>query len=234
MKKFLLSLLCLFSMAAMQAETAWVTLNNGNIIKGDVTTTDSRVTITTAEGRTYSYSLAEVHKISYTEPVTPAVTQNTSLKQYTDTDRGFWMRAQVIGAYTIFLNDRCAPLAEFDVAGGYRFSQYLKAGVGIGIRSYFDNDRLRGRDERWSMPVFATVEGNIIDETYRTVVPYYSLDLGGAVRDGFMVRPGVGLRIGSSRSAFLIGINYIGQSLKYRTGKDRFVSAAGISIGYEF
>lgn len=234
MKRLILSLAAALALSGASAETAWVTLNNGNIIKGDVTRTDTRVTIVTPDGRTLSYSPVEVYKISATEPVLPAVGKDPALADYSESDRGFWIRGRVGASYALFLTEHCTPFAEIDVAGGYRFNQYLKAGVGLGGRMYFQNDRIRARHDKWSLPIFATVEGNFVNDTYRTVVPYYSFDLGAAVRDGFMMRPGVGIRVGSKRSALVVGLNYTGQVLKYRTGKDRFVSALGISVGYEY
>lgn len=234
MKRFILSLVAAFMLTSAGAETAWVTLNNGSIIKGDVTKTDSHVIITTSDGRNLSYSLAEVYKISSSEPVLPPVSKDHALTDYSECDYGFWIRGRIGASYTLFLTQHCSPFTEIDVAAGYRFSQYLKVGIGFGGRLYLQNDRLRARTDKWSFPVFATVEGNFVDDTYRTVVPYYSFDAGAAIRDGFMMRPGVGLRIGSKRSAIIFGLNYTGQVLNYKTNKSRFVSAVGISVGYEF
>ena len=78
------------------------------------------------------------------------------------------------------------------------------------------------------------MSGNFIDDEFRTVTPYWSMDMGGAIKDGFMWRPTIGIRVGQSRSAFLLGVTYTGQNLKYKTGKDRYVSAVGLTLGYEF
>lgn len=214
--------------------TTYVYLNNGSVVKGNVTTTATQVTIITDNGQVLTYPMVEVNRISPDEPVQPAITRDRALGDMNDNDTGFWMSAQINGSYSVFLSSRCAPWTEFDVVGGYRFSQYLKVGIGIGGRYYFDNSRLRSKNEEWSFPIFATVRGNFITDAYRDVTPYYSVDLGGAIQDGFMWRPTVGLRIGQSRSAFLVGITYTGQSLKYVTGKDRYVSGLGITLGYEY
>lgn len=235
MKRILIGLLT-FAVALIAAgnNPSWVYLNNGNIVKGNVTTTATQVTIITDNGQVLTYPIVEVNRISPVEPVQPAVKEDRAIRDMTDNDTGFWMSAQVNGSYSVFISDKCTPWTELDVAGGYRFNQYLKVGVGFGGRYYFENDRLRNNNVKWSFPIFATVRGNFIPDDYRSVTPYYSLDLGAAIRDGFMWRPTVGLRIGQSRSAFLVGITYTGQSLKYKTGKDRYISGVGLTLGYEF
>lgn len=235
MKRILIGLLT-FAVALIAAgnNPSWVYLNNGNIIKGNVTTTATQVTIITDNGQVLTYPIVEVNRISPVEPVQPAVKEDRAIRDITDNDTGFWMSAQVNGSYSVFISDKCTPWTELDVVGGYRFNQYLKVGIGFGGRYYFENDRLRSNNVKWSFPVFATVRGNFIPDDYRSVTPYYSLDLGAAIRDGFMWRPTVGLRIGQSRSAFLVGITYTGQSLKYKTGKDRYISCVGLTLGYEF
>lgn len=235
MKRILIGLLT-FAVALIAAgnNPSWVYLNNGNIIKGNVTTTATQVTIITDNGQVLTYPIVEVNRISPVEPVQPAVKEDRAIRDMTDNDTGFWMSAQVNGSYSVFISDKCTPWTELDVVGGYRFNQYLKVGVGFGGRYYFENDRLRSNNVKWSFPVFATVRGNFVPDDYRSVTPYYSLDLGAAIRDGFMWRPTVGLRIGQSRSAFLVGITYTGQSLKYKTGKDRYISGVGLTLGYEF
>lgn len=82
----------------------------------------------------------------------------------------------------------------------------------------------------------------MIPGDYRNVTPYYSVDCGATLRDGFLIRPAVGLRIGRERSAFLVGIGYTGQNLKTtRCDADeaigsgrRFVSFVNLHLGYEF
>lgn len=237
MRKIILALILLLTFLGAEsvgAAIGWVYLNNGNIVKGDITQTDTKVTITRLDGSVLTYPLTEVSKISYTEPATPEVTKDPALSDYADYDKGFWIRATLSGAYSLFLSKKNVPLTELDIAGGYRVNQYVKAGVGVGFRYYINNSELRKDRHAWSFPIYATFEGNIIDETYRSVVPYYSVDLGGAIRDGFMWRPTIGIRIGQPRSAFILGITYTGQTLEYKTGNNKYCSALGLTLGYEY
>ncbi len=235
-KRLLMIIVALTSLVTASADgrTAWVFLNNGNIVKGTVTKTDTKVFITTDDGSELSYPMLEVNRISYKAPKLPAVGTDPDLRDMADSDRGFWFSAQLSGAYTLFLSHHCSPWTELDLAGGYRFSQYLKVGIGVGGRYYIENSKLRDSSIKWSFPIYATVRGNFLPDTYRTVTPYYSVDLGGAIRDGFMWRPTFGIRVGQTRSAFLVGVSYTGQSLRYWTGKDKYVSSLGITVGYEF
>lgn len=167
-------------------------------------------------------------------PKLPPVGTDPSLSDYSVSGTGFWAAAQLSGAYSAFLGKHNTPITELDAVVGYRFNQWLRVGVGIGARYYIENSRLRDNSVKWSMPLYLNVRGNILDDTYRTVVPYYSVDLGGAVRDGFMARPTIGLRIGQPRSSFLVGVTYTAQKLRYVTGSNRFVSFVGLTLGYEY
>lgn len=164
----------------------------------------------------------------------PPIGDDVTLTDYSDSESGFWCAGQLSGSYSTNLTKSNSPYGEFDFVGGYRHNSYLKIGLGLGGRYYFNNDKIRKSDIAWSMPIYLNVRGNIIDDTYRTVAPYYSIDLGGVIRDGFMLRPSIGMRVGQPRSAFLIGLTYTGQSLKYITGKQRFTSFVGVTVGYEY
>lgn len=236
MRNILLALIMLLGLSAQSvfAETGWVYLINGSIAKGDISQTDTKVVITTADGNVLTYSLTEVNKISYSEPVKPDIKKDSSLLDYASFENGFWFRATLSGAYTLFMTNKNVPLTELDLTGGYRINQYLKAGLGVGFRYYINNSSLRSDNNKWSFPIYATISGNIIDESYRTVVPYYNLDLGGTIRDGFMWRPSIGIRIGQPRSAFILGITYMGQTLEYKNAKNKYCSTLGLTFGYEY
>lgn len=172
----------------------------------------------------------------------PEVETRDITKNYSSFDTGFWIAAEAVGAYSCRLYNSNFGLTEIDVTAGYRFNEYLRVGLGLGARYYFDNNKVRYYSSEWAMPIFANIRGNIIPTNYRTTVPYYSFDIGGTVRDGFMIRPTIGLRIGQPRNAFLLGLAYTGQSLKgfefspenKRLSKQRFVSFITLKLGYEF
>lgn len=163
----------------------------------------------------------------------PPVEKDQDLTDYTKNDTGFWISGQLLGAYSLRTHHTNRPLTELNVTGGYRFNEYLRVGIGFGARTYFGNDALRERSSSWAFPLFANVRGNIIPTGYRNVVPYYSLDLGGVIQDGFMWRPTIGIRVGQPRSAFLLGLTYIGQCGKF-VDNCKYSSFLGLTLGYEY
>lgn len=172
----------------------------------------------------------------------PDVDTRYEQKEYTENNTGFWAAVEASGAYSCRLFNSNFSLAEVSAVFGYRFNDYLRLGIGIGGRYYFDNSKVRHTSSEWAFPLFANVRGNFLPTQYRNVVPYYSMDLGGTIRDGMMVRPTLGLRFGQSRSAFLLGVGYLGQDLKSFTfnekgqkeSKRKFVSFVTLKVGYEF
>lgn len=175
----------------------------------------------------------------------PSVNTEKLQKDYSTFDTGFWISAEAVGGYSCRLMHSNFSFAEVDVTGGYRFNEYLKVGIGFGGRYYFDNSKVRYSSSEWSFPIYANVRGNFIPTAYRSVVPYYSVDLGGTVRDGFLFRPAVGLRIGQKRNAFLVALAYTGQGLQSyeyeptplfvkKEKKNKFVSFISLKLGYEF
>jgi len=172
----------------------------------------------------------------------PGVSHVSSNKSYDENNTGLWVAAEMQGAYSCRLFNSNFGFGEGDVTVGYRFNEFLRVGVGVGARCYFDNDKVRYDDMKWAFPLYGNVRGNFIPAENRNVTPYYSVDCGGTIRDGFMIRPTIGLRIGRDRSAFLVGLGYTGQDLKSfevkeeagKVSKRKFVSFVHLRIGYEF
>lgn len=168
----------------------------------------------------------------------PAKGYDPNQQQYTTFERGAWFAAEALGGYSCHLEGHNMGLGEIDVTVGYRFSQYLKVGVGIGARYYINPKWLRRSSVNWGMPIFATVRGNLMPGLYRRTVPYWGIEAGASVRDGAFFRPTIGLRIGEPRQAFTIGISYMGQDIATyncqgeKAGK--YTSFVCLRLGYEF
>lgn len=158
-----------------------------------------------------------------------------AIVDYQDMDRGFFATGEVSGAVTVEPHRSAIGFTELDAIGGYRFSEFLRAGIGIGARSYFSHP-----DHTWALPLFVDLRGNFIPTRYRDVVPFWSFDIGTTFPDGFMFRPTVGIRVGQQRSAFTASFGYLGQTL--RTGREpesrnalrRYYSFLTLKLGYEF
>ena len=158
----------------------------------------------------------------------------SSTTDYVTFDKGFWIAGEFRPAYTLHISSSDSPVMELDVTGGYRFNEFVRVGIGFGGRYYIKSDRLRKGNISWSFPIYANIRGNFIPTGYRDVVPYYSFDMGGSIRDGFMWRPTVGIRVGQKRSAFLLGLTYTGQSLINTHDKRNYCSMLGLTLGYEY
>jgi len=164
---------------------------------------------------------------------------------YSQQDKGFWFSVEATGGYSANVSKQMdnTAFAEMDFYVGYRTSEFFRVGMGLGGRYYFNPGILRRKSHNWAIPIMINVRGNIIPQDYRTVVPYYSVDVGSTVTDGFLLRPTLGIRCGERRSAFLLGVSYMlqvmsGYESKYEPGnhneKTLNTSFFGLRIGYEF
>ena len=216
-------------------------LKNGNTVIGDIVSkTELKVIIKTDNGNTYEYPLIEVERISDTEletmPSDNTEYKISSYKDYGELSTGFWFSAEIGEALSCNISRSNYTFTELDITAGYRFSQYFRCGIGVGAR-YYNNNSQRFSNIAWGMPIYATLRGNLIPSEYRSVIPYYSFDIGASIRDGFMVRPGIGMRVGQNRSAFLVNLSYLGQniiSIENSQRKNKFTSFVMLKVGYEF
>ncbi len=246
MKRFLTFAIAIVftAMAYSQNELDYVFLKNGNVVKGSIEKVidNQSITIRSTNGELYTYPMLDVNRISYGKaPKLPDGKNSNAYVEYSEYEKGFWFAVETQGGYSCHFKSGNVAMWELDIIGGYRFNEFLRVGLGLGSRYYFNNHKVRYSDIKWSFPIYLNIRGNIIPSESRTVVPYYSFDIGGAIRDGFMFRPTIGIRVGSPRSAFLVGLSYMGQSLKsYKTDDNKIVpdreynSFVTIKIGYEF
>lgn len=246
----LLAILCaIFVVFLASADNyKYLYLNNGNIVKGIILASDENsptITIKTENGEVFTYNKSEIRKLGNT-PLVPSkdeVPENIKNrhKDYSKFDSGFWATIETNTGYLFNFEDTRLGFVDLDIVGGYRFNEYARLGLGVGARYYIGNNDYRKDNTEWAFPIFANIRGNIISAKYRTVVPFYSFDIGTSCRDGFMIRPTIGLRIGEPRSAFILGLSYMGQSIKSfeivkneKVNKEKFASFFTIKLGYEF
>lgn len=149
-------------------------------------------------------------------------------------DQGFWCAIEAGGGSTLMEGRKNLAMTGASFVGGFRFSQYLKVGVGLGILYYPNNSNVRSRDSHLAMPVMANVRGNILSDDMRRTVPYWSVNVGSTLPDGLFFSPSVGLRIGEKRNAFLVSMGYTLRRFKVCEGKNGTYSGALLKLGYEF
>lgn len=249
MKRILLMVVVVIagvSIAMAQSNTLdYVFLKNGSVVKGVIENVkeNQSVTIRSVNGEVYTYPMVEVNRFAYGEaPKIPQEKNSNVYREYSEYDKGFWCAIELQGGTSCHHKRDNVGMLELDFVGGYRFNEYLRVGLGVGSRYYFNNNDLRYTSVKWAYPVYLNVRGNFIPGEHRTVVPYYSFDIGGAAKDGFLFRPTIGVRFGEKRSAFLLGLSYLGQSLKsFKVNEDNTVSPDRIyssfitlKVGYEF
>lgn len=153
-------------------------------------------------------------------------------KEYQTEETGYWCSVEYDAGSSLFFEKKNFQETGLSFTNGYRFNEYLRVGVGAGVRYYFNNNEVRSTDVKWAFPLYANVRGNIMSMDVRNVVPYYSVNIGGIIRDGFYISPTIGLRIGDPRSAFLVGLSYSFEDTALRSGSG--ASMLAIRLGYEF
>ena len=165
----------------------------------------------------------------------PEAPKQAKYTEFSLKDKGYWWSADMTIGPSIVFHERNLVTTGINFVSGYRFDDYLRLGIGIGAQYHaVNNDAIRDTDIRWTMPIFLNARGNFISQEVREIVPFWSVDLGGVIRDGFMFTPSIGARIGEQRSAFLISAGYSLRTINAKEGYDKTRSYIVLKIGYEF
>lgn len=235
MKKIIISIVATVCMLPCYALDI-VQLNNGRVIKGNITNINEGVSLTikSENGFEYTYPIIEVKSYNQEEIAqAPSVLSSKGYHDYNFYNRGFWASAEAEGGYLLSRQSN-GGYGELHFVAGYRLCEYLKVGAGFGARYYINNKEMRSKDYKWSFPLFLNVRGNIIPELNRNVVPFYSAEFGSAINDGIYFRPSIGIRIGEPRGAFILAISYMAQKMKVDPERKQTASFIGLKTGWEF
>lgn len=243
MKRFLLLFACCFLFAASSYAQDVIYLNNGNVVKGKVVKNTDEVSVVLGNGETLTYRKAEVRKVQIgnTEVKTPQEPQGAKYVDYSDQDKGWWcaVEAQTGGSWYNYSHSMGVFALTF--TNGYRFSEFLKIGVGAGARFNLnkDPDYLVYRNTHkiqapMSVPIYVNLRGNIISQRSRMCVPFWNADIGYAILDNFFFDAGVGFKVGAKRNNFVMSANFMGQVVKFEPNHAGFGSGILFKIGYEF
>lgn len=162
-------------------------------------------------------------------PDSPSVNNNIAEK-----DKGFWCSVDVGGGSTLMVKRNNVAMVGSSFSAGYRFNQYLKVGAGVGILYYPNNTNVRDSRSCVAIPIFFNARGDLLSDEIRHTVPFWSLNIGSTIPDGFFLTPSVGLRIGEKRSSFLVSIGYTLRHLKHYPEEIEYYSGAFVKLGYEF
>lgn len=164
----------------------------------------------------------------------PERPQMHGYKDYSMQDKGFWCAVEAEGGSSVMASSPNMQYANLSFTGGYRFSEYLRVGAGLGCRMYVNNADVRDTDNKFGVPIYANVRGNFISAYDRDGVPFWSVNIGGITNDGFFASPTVGYSFGGLRNNFQIGISYTFTNFTNSSKKDCCYSYFGLKLGYEF
>ena len=148
----------------------------------------------------------------------PQKPKRAKFVDYSVKETGYWLAAQAGVSYyagNLF--------GQFDFVNGYRFSEFLKIGVGVSPRIGLK-----------SIPVYVDLRGNFFSQADSMFAIWWNVDGGYAFNNGgIYVSPSAGLRFGGIRHNFIVGINYMLQGQE--NAEDHpLLHAVGLRIGYEF
>ncbi len=153
---------------------------------------------------------------------------------YSIKESGYWIAAQANADFATNGKNHSAAF-QFDLIQGYRFSEFLKVGIGVSPRFYTNavSDFCGKNGRPFSVPIYADVRGNITPQADAMFAFCWSADLGYAINEGIYVSPGIGMRFGDIRHNFLAGISYAFQQHNVAS-KNSFIHIIGLRLGYEF
>ena len=170
----------------------------------------------------------------YRDVKLPDAPKQTNYRNYEAEDKGFWCAVELEGGSSVMVHEPNMPYVNLSWTGGYRVSEYLRLGAGLGVRYYANHAEVRDTDNKFGVPIFANVRGNFISAYDRDGVPFWSLNIGGITNEGFFASPTFGYSFGGLRNNFQIGINYTITNFKNCEKNDVAYSYFGVKLGYEF
>lgn len=170
----------------------------------------------------------------YRDVKLPNAPKHTNYKDYTSEEQGFWCAFDVEGGSSVMVHNPNMQYVNASWTGGYRLSEFLRFGAGLGVRYYVNNANVRDTDNEFGIPIFANLRGNCMSSYDRDGVPFWSLNIGAITNEGFFASPTIGYSFGGLRNNFQIGISYTITSFKNSNKTDMAYSYFGLKLGYEF
>lgn len=153
---------------------------------------------------------------------------------YSGLESGWWMAVEP--GFTVgSVNSSTLLTARASLVTGYRFSQYLRVGVGVAPAFCFAHEAID--NGTLLMPVFAHLRGNFIEDQTRMFSPFWGFDAGYGIGDGLYLSPAIGLRAGLHRHSFVFSLGYMFQQLDGslpKGMKSDDYHAFLLKLGYEF
>lgn len=165
----------------------------------------------------------------------PEAPKQSKYTEFSLKEKGYWWSADVSVGPSLTFHEKNLLTTGVSFVNGYRFDDYLRVGIGIGAQYHAaNNDAIRDTDIKWTMPIFLNARGNFISQEVREIVPFWSVDMGGVIRDGFLFTPSIGARIGEQRSAFLVSLGYSLRTIDAKEDHAKTRNYIVLKLGYEF
>lgn len=158
----------------------------------------------------------------------------TGYRNYEREDAGFWYAIEAEGGSSIMAQHTNMQYVNLSFIGGYRISEFLRLGAGVGGRMYVTHANVRNTNNKFGVPIFANVRGNFISAYDRDGVPFWSLNIGGITNEGVFASPSIGYSFGGLRNNFQISLSYTITSFTDYTKTKQAYSYVGLKLGYEF
>ena len=145
----------------------------------------------------------------------------------------FWCAFEAESGSSIMEHKANMQFVNVSCAGGYRFSEYLRVGIGVGGRMYVNNAGIRNTSSIWGFPIYANARGNFISAYDRDGVPFWSVNIGGITKEGAFFNPTIGYSFGGIRNNVYVGLSYTLTNFKDCIKKTQNYNYIAIKIGYE-
>jgi hypothetical protein len=170
----------------------------------------------------------------YRDVKLPEKPQMSDYKDYYNVSKGFWCGAELEAGSSVMVDEPNLQYASLSFLGGYRFSEFLRIGLGLGVRMYLNNAGVRFSNSRFGIPLYVNARGNFISAYDRGAVPFWSLSVGGITNDGFFFSPTLGYSFGGLRNNIMVGLNYTLATFTNYKRDNVVYGYLGIKVGYEF
>lgn len=164
----------------------------------------------------------------------PDAPKRSVYKDHTVNQTGYWFSAEGFFGTMADPNSKNLQFIGAQFVNGFRLNEFLRGGVGIGLKHYFKSDDLRTSATALGFPLYANLRGNLLSQNDREIVPFWSVEAGTEIRSGYFVSPLVGFKIGEQRSSFTVGVLYTMIQMDTKDKDDDIRNCITLKFGYEF
>lgn len=180
--------------------------------------------------------LASITGIAYSQEVRlPERPKTPEYIDYSNQNTGFWCTAGMSTTLSFNGENKMAGAAALDLVAGYRLNEFIRFGLGVSPQVIFLNKQSSPSRTIVPTPLYADFRGNFLPQNQRMFSPYWSMDLGYAFGyNGFYASPTLGLKIGSIRNDFLLGLFFVFQQQNVDKSFEPCIYSLGLRLAYEF